>query len=154
MNFTDQLKTYRKEHNKSQGEMAEMLGISQQVYSNIERGINKKWDSEIVDRFEQLKTTTNDPEQPYTTTDWSKETMLKLANANEILAKAHYNIAESNKDLVQMLKAATVGEKKETFVDFDTMFGNLLGLIADILSDKKPKSKNEVAALLSRVYHV
>jgi phage repressor protein C with HTH and peptisase S24 domain len=65
---------YRTQHNLSQADMAEKLGMSQQVYSNIESGKKKKIDADFVVKYKEATainlwdlqdSVVSDPTTPY-----------------------------------------------------------------------------------------
>lgn len=72
---------------------------------------------------------------PYT--DSPGEAITSIARSNEVLSQANKKIAESNYDLVQMLKKATANVPSETSLIGQSKLAEVLVLIAQIGSGQK-----------------
>lgn len=96
----------------------------------------------------------NEPEVPYNKHENSTlKAILKMANANELLAQSNKILAENNRDLIVLMKTTANGAER-TLADVDSKFAALLELIADAAVDaKKYKSKHEAVFSLSKLYH-
>lgn len=62
-------------------------------------------------------------------------------------------LAETNKQLADRVLSTTEDVHQQTFEAFDARIGNLLVSIAEVVTDKEPKSTPEVAALLHKAFH-
>lgn len=107
--------------------------------------------------FKELENTTNDLKEvvPY-------DVIMRLANSNEILARAHEELAQANNklasnaiDLTSMLKEKQpAGGPQEINEDVEAKFQRLLGAVAEVLTAKDSYlSKHEAFVALSKFFY-
>lgn len=91
MNFAQELIQIRDRERLSQSEMAKILGLSQQVYSNIENGKTKRIDPKIVEIVAEkfpLSHVLNEDRVPYISRDTLTEQTLQQKALTKTLLHA------------------------------------------------------------------
>ena len=134
--------------------MAVELGVSQQVYSNLEKGKTDRVKPEFLEYVQKNivndgattpKTDTNKEDNLTTFTDLSA-----LINANVDLSSANKTLAEANLVLSKMLSSSG---PQQTTLAVETMKHRILELLSTLrLQDGKYQSSEEAHAILNRLY--
>ena len=154
MNIAEEIVRIRLSKNYSQYEMAVELGISQQVYSNIENGRTKRVSPEIIQFVQQnivpptKKTVDLPPDQRENVTTFTDLSSLITANAD--LSKANKDLAQANLELTKLV-GINLSDRKGTFVAVESTKAHILELLAkELSSGDKYHSPEEALAGLHR----
>lgn len=178
MEISEKLKKIRAEKKWSQGKMGAALGISQQVYSNYENGVNQKYTTEMLawiqDNFVDNKNTGLNLKHSHPIMndvdikkDLSIESLIesnrllsesqKIAMENQRLAlETNRDIAASNAQLAAALKSIANKPTEDLFQGlneaFLTKLSQVVEFVAEVGSGKKYSNKDAALVELNKRY--
>lgn len=150
-----------------QTDFAPLLGVSRELLNKMEsgkRGISKATKvllKRVEDQNKSEQSTENVPGEEDVANPTSLEAILKLIDANKILAQSQKNFSEANKKLADTNeRLSLLLEKREStaFVPqqipeaVSSMLAGLQEVVMKIAMGERFETTNEVAALLYKVY--